>query len=173
MRKVILVLAVGLVSWAAIAAPPAPQAADTAIPKEGITSSLSAVGGTVKVMQVGKDRLQLTYEVTGVSISDTGEGILHNASMRCLGGFHAVNGAFDDESGSCVFTRPDGDQVFATTKSTGKLGVGAKGTYTIVGGTGRMAGISGGGETTRISVRPAADGTTQSYSRSKGKYKLP
>ncbi len=175
MRKVVLVLAVGLVSWAAIAAPPAPRPADTPapIPKEGSTSSLSAVAGSVKVMQVGKDRLQLTFEVMGVSISDTGEGILHNASLRCVGGFHAVNGAFDDESGSCVFTRPDGDQVFATTKATGKLGVGAKGTYTIVGGTGKMAGITGGGEFTRTSVRPAADGTTQSYSRSKGTYKLP
>lgn len=169
MRRVILVLAVGLVSSKASAAetPAAP------IPKEGTTSGLVALAGTVKVVQFGKDRLQLTYEVMGVSISDTGGGIFHNASVRCLGGFHAVNGAFDDESGSCVYTLPDGDQVFSTHKVTGKLGVGAKGTYTLVGGTGKMAGITGGGEFTRTTVRPAADGTSQSYTRSKGKYKLP
>ena len=169
MRKVILVLAVGLVSSMAIAAetPAAP------IPKEGSSSSLVALAGTVKVIQAGKDQFQLTYEVMGVSISDTGEGILHNASVRCVGGLHAVNGAYDDESGSCVYTRPDGDQVFSTYKATGKQGAVAKGTYTLIGGTGKMAGITGGGEFTRTSVRPAVEGTSQSYSRSKGKYKLP
>jgi hypothetical protein len=106
-------------------------------------------------------------------ISETGEGILHNSSVRCLGGMHVVNGAFEDEAGSCVYTRPDGDQIFQTSKATGKIGVAAKGTYTLVGGTGKMTGITGGGEYTRTNVRPAAEGTSQSYARSKGTYKLP
>jgi hypothetical protein len=169
MRKVMLVLAVGLVSSMAMAADTPPEP----IPKEGSTSALNGYSATVKAMPLGKDRLQLTYEVMGVSISDTGVGILHNASVRCLGALHVVNGAFDDEAGSCIYTRPDGDQVFATYKMTGKVGVGAKGTFTYVGGTGKLAGITGGGELTRTQVRPAAEGTSQSYTRSKGKYKLP
>ena len=115
----------------------------------------------------------MTYEVMGVVVGDGGEGPLHNASVRCLGGFHVVNGAFEDESGSCVYTRPDGDQVFQVSKATGRMGVAARGTFTLVGGTGKMAGITGGGEFTRTGVRSAAEGTSQSYARSKGAYKLP
>jgi hypothetical protein len=168
MHKAFVVLAVGLISGLAVAADaPAP------IPKEGSIGSLSTYSGTVKALPLGKDRAQISYEVMGVVISDTGEGILHNSSVRCLGGMHVVNGAFEDESGSCVYTRPDGDQIFQTSKATGKIGVAAKGTYTLVGGTGKMTGITGGGEYTRTNVRPAAEGTSQSYARSKGTYKLP
>jgi hypothetical protein len=108
----------------------------------------------------------------GVSTSPTGEGPVHNASVRCVGGGHIVNGTFD-ASGSCVYTRPDGDQVFQTYKDAGKVGGAAKGTFTYVGGTGKLAGITGGGEYSRYSVRPAAEGTTQGVSTYTGKYKLP
>ena len=165
MRKAILAVAVGVVSLMAHAADaPAP------IPKEGSFSGVNVLSGTVKFMALGKDRAQLSYDVMGVS---TSEGLLHNASMRCVGGMHVVNGAYDDESGSCVYTRPDGDQVFTTHKAAGKVGVAAKGTFTIVGGTGKMAGITGGGEFTRYNVRPAAEGTSQSVTHGAGKYKLP
>ncbi len=168
MRKGILVLAAGLVSVVAFAADaPAP------IPKEGSSSFVNVLSGTVKAMPLGKDQVQLSYETMGVSTSPTGEGLLHNASMRCLGGMHVVNGAFDNESGSCVLTRPDGDQVFTSHKASGKVGVAAKGTFTYVGGTGKMAGITGGGEFTRYNVRPAAEGTSQSVTHGTAKYKLP
>ncbi len=168
MRKGIMVLAVGLVSLPVFAADaPAP------IPKEGSISYVNVFSGTVKAMPLGKDRAQLSYEVMGVSTSPTGAGLLHNASVRCMGGMHIVNGAWDDESGSCVYTRPDGDQVFGTYKAAGKMGASAKGTFTYVGGTGKMAGITGSGEFTRVNVRPAAEGTSQSVSHHTGKYKLP
>ena len=168
MRKAMLVVAVALVSLVALAAETSPP-----IPKEGGGSSLNILSGTVKVMRLGKDRLQVSYDVMGVSISTTGEGLLHNASVHCVGGMHAVEGAFEDESGSCVYTRPDGDQVFTVHKAAGKLGAVAKGTFTYVGGTGKMAGITGGGEFTRIQARPAAEGTSQSITRGTMKYKLP
>jgi hypothetical protein len=168
MRKGILVLAVGLVSWLAVAADAPPP-----IPKEGSGPFLNVLSGTVKAMRLGKDRLQLSYDVMGVSTSPTGEGLLHNASMHCVGGMHVVNGTFDDESGSCVYTRPDGDQVFTRHKAAGKMGVEAKGTVTYVGGTGKMAGITGTGEFTRVQARPAAEGTSQSVLRGTAKYKLP
>jgi hypothetical protein len=77
------------------------------------------------------------------------------------------------ETGFCVSTRPDGDQVFFTIKGTGRLGIGAKGTTTIVGGTGKLTGIQGNAEYTVFDVRPAAEGTIQGYNRGKGQYKLP
>ncbi len=168
MRKAILAVAVGVVSLLAFAAgTPAP------IPKEGGGPFVNVLSGTVKFMPLGKDRAQLSYDVMGVSTSPTGEGLLHNASMHCVGGMHVVKGAFDDESGSCVSTRPDGDQVFAIIKAAGKVGVAAKGTFTYVGGTGKMTGITGGGEFTRYAVRPAAEGTSQSVSHGTATYRLP
>jgi hypothetical protein len=44
---------------------------------------------------------------------------------------------------------------------------------TYVGGTGKFIGIQGNGEFSRISVRPAAEGTVQGYNRVKDQYKLP
>lgn len=169
MRRAILVVAVGLISSLAIAAdtPPAP------IPKEGSGSYINVLSGAVKAMPAGKEQVQVSYEVMGVSLTDTGEGILHNSSVRCMGGMHVANGVFEDEAGTCVYTRPDGDQAFATYKASGKLGATAKGTFTYVGGTGKLAGITGSGEFTRYNVRSAVDGTSQSVTRGKATYKLP
>ncbi len=168
MRKGILVLAVAMASLVALAADAAPP-----VPREDSISYVNVLSGTVKVLMLGKERGQVSYEIMGVATSPTGEGLLHNSSVRCMGGFHIIKGEWDDSSGSCVYTRPDGDQVFATYKDAGKQGAPVKGTITFVGGTGKMAGISGGGEFTRTSVRPAAEGTLQSVSRYTAKYKLP
>jgi hypothetical protein len=168
MRKGLLLLAGGLSWWSAVAAePPLP------IPKEGATSGTAVFVGTMKGLPLGKDRVQVSYDVTGVVVSDTGEGLLHGSSVRCIGGMLVVNGAFDDETNSCVYTRPDGDQIFTTSKVSGKQGEAARGRFTFVGGTGKMAGITGSGEFTRTSVRPVAEGGSLSYARSKSSYKLP
>ena len=143
------------------------------IPKEGTISNTWAYSGTFKALPMGQERLQMTYEVMGVIIGDTPEDLLHSASFRCLGTRHAVKGEFNDENGFCVCTRLDGDQIFLTYKATGKMGVGAKETQTIVGGTGKLAGIQGNAEYTRGRVRPVAEGTFQGYQKGKGQYKLP
>lgn len=142
------------------------------IPKEGTGSETCAYSGTFKVLPMGQERVQMTYESMGVAIGDTPEDLLHNASFRCLGALHAVKGEYNN-SGFCVATRPDGDQIFWTYKSTGKLGGGAKGTSTTVGGTGKLTGIQGNAEYTEFFMRPAVEGTFQAYTRGKGWYKLP
>ena len=147
--------------------------AQAQIPKEGTTSETWAYSGTFKALPMGQERVQMTYEVMGVIIGDTNEDLLHNASFRCLGARHTVKGEYNDDSGFCVCTRPDGDQMFLTYKGTGKMGVGAKEIQAIVGGTGKLAGIQGNAEYTRFPVRPAAEGTFQGYQKGKGQYKLP
>lgn len=142
------------------------------ISKEGTVSILTFSNSTLKFLSMGQERVHVTYEAFGLTLSDTGEGLFHNASMRCIGANHAVNGAFDDDSGFCVYTHPDGDQIFATYKATGKVGVGSRGTAIIVGGTGNFTGIQGSLDFTRVPVRPAAEGTSQVYLKSKGQYKL-
>jgi hypothetical protein len=86
---------------------------------------------------------------------------------------HAVKGEYDNDSGFCVYIRPDGDQFFKTYQAAGKLGVASKGTAKIVGGSGKLAGIQGTSEITRINVKPAAPGTIQVINRVTDHYKLP
>ena len=168
MKKVILILVLGLILMVAFG-----PDAKAQIPKEGTISDTWAFTGTFKALPMGQERLQMTFEVIGVIIGDTSEDLFHNASFRCLGSFHAVKGEFNDDSGFCVCTRLDGDQIFSTYKATGKVGVRAKGTETIVGGTGKLAGIQGNSEFTRFGLRRAAEGTFQGYEKGKGQYKLP
>jgi hypothetical protein len=142
------------------------------ISKEGTTSNTCAYSSTFKALPMGQERLQMTYELMGVIIGDTSEDLFHNSSWRCLGALHAVKGEYNN-SGFCVATRPDKDQIFWTYKTAGKLGVGSKGTWTYVGGTGKLTGIQGNGEVTDFPMRPAAEGTFQGYARATGQYKLP
>ncbi|MGD1152581.1 MAG: hypothetical protein ABR911_06885 [Syntrophales bacterium] len=143
------------------------------IPKDGTTSFTCGYSLTFKVLPMGQERVQMTYEVMGVNIGDAPEDLFHKTSFRCLGALHAVKREFNDESGFCVLIRPDGDQVFLTYKGAGKLGGVGKETWTIVGGTGKLTGIQGNTECERFNVRPAAEGTGQGYERCKGHYKLP
>ena len=168
MKKSVLVLILGIVLLAVFG-----PAAEAQVPKEGTTSFICAYDGTFKALPMGQERVQMTYEVMGVLIGDTPADLNHNSSMRCLGALHAVKGEYKDDGGFCVFTRPDGDQIFSTYKAVGNMASGAKGTFTIVGGTGKLVGIQGSGEFPRYVLRPAAEGTFQGYARWKGQYKLP
>lgn len=143
------------------------------VPKEGSGSYVAAFSTTFKAIPMGKERVHMTYEGLGVTIGDNNQGLLHNASAHCIGSVHAIKGEFDNDFGFCVYTLPDGDQVFQTYKASGKVGEVAKGTGTFVGGTGKLVGIQGTTEFTRQGVRPALPGTAQGYTRSKGSYKLP
>ena len=96
-------------------------------PKGGFHFIHESLRGTFKALPMGQERLQMTYEIMGVMIGDTPEDLLHNASLRCVGAFHAVNGEYTDDSGFCVATRPDGDKIFATYKTVGKIGRGPRG----------------------------------------------
>lgn len=168
MKKAVLALILGIALLVAFGLEATAQ-----ISKEGTISNTWAFSGTFKALPMGQERLQMTYEVMGVILGDTSEDLFHDASFRCLGSMHAVKGEFNDESGFCVCTRLDGDQIFLTYKATGKVGVSAKETQTIVGGTGKLAGIQGNCEFTRVGVRRAAEGTFQGYEKGKGQYKLP
>jgi hypothetical protein len=144
------------------------------IPKEGSYSTLTMGSGTFKRLEQGKDRVQTTWEFLGASQGEEGKGLTHDATVRCIGSSQAANGEYEAYQNSCTWTRRDGDQIFLVEKLTsGKPGAPFKGTFTITGGTGKMAGITGGGEWTRYTLRPSAEGTFQSVTRGKATYRLP
>jgi hypothetical protein len=133
--------------------------------KEGTGSAKAFYTGTPQMLPLGKARVQLNYEGFGVMASDTGKGLFHNSSQHVLGALQIVKGAIQD-SGSLVITLTSGDKVFMTYKGSGKVGKPTiiKGTFTYVGGTGKVSGIQGGGEFTRYSLQPPAKGKSASFS---------
>jgi len=141
--------------------------------KEGTGSGKGYYIGTLQVLPMEKERVQINYEAFGVFVNDTGQGLFHNSSQRVLGGMHIVKGAIED-SGFIVNILPNGDKVFMTYKGSGKMGKPTivKGTFAYAGGTGKVSGIQGGGEFTRYSLQPPAKGKTASFSVSKSHWKI-
>lgn len=137
---------------------------------EGTESGTMSFSGPVKLLTMGKERVQMNYEGLGIYI---GEGPMNNASFRFMGALQIVKGVYDNDFGLLVFTTPEGDKAFATYEAAGRIGTGGKGTFKYVGGTGKLAGLQGGGEFTRISLRPSAEETIQGYNKVKGHWKLP
>jgi hypothetical protein len=169
MRTFMLAVAVVLSSLPPVVA----LAEEAPIPKEGSYVSTSVGSATLKSLPLGKEWVQLTWDWLGVQTNEGGKGLTHNASLHCVGGLRAHNQEWESYVNSCVITRPDGDQIYWVETGSGRMGSASKGTGTIVGGTGKLAGITGGGEWTRYMVRPAADGTFQSVNTGKVTYKLP
>ena len=69
--------------------------------KEGTGSARSYYTGTFQMLPIGKVRVQMNYEGFGISVSDTGQGLFHNASQHVLGGLQIVKGAIEDSG--CLF----------------------------------------------------------------------
>ena len=130
-----------------------------------------------KMLPLGEGIVALTYEGIGTTVSDTGRGLFHNATTRFLGSLKVEKGVYKDERGWGVYNLQNGDKVFVTYTAAGEVKPGGlgfgKGTGTIIGGTGKAAGIQGSVEYTRTMVRSALEGIGQSYSKKTIKYTLP
>jgi hypothetical protein len=142
--------------------------------KEGTVSSTAVTSGTYTVIPVEEGSFVMTFQEKGVMLDDSGEGPYHNASEFCVGVSLFIKG-IGSHKGYCVNTAPNGDkwvgEFFMENIKPGPAP--KKGTYKIVGGSGKLEGIEGGGEYINYNVQPAAQGTYQSVSKIKGNYKLP
>ena len=141
--------------------------------REGSDSGKTYWTGSFDTLPMGKERVQINYVGYCVRMSDTKKGLLHLASGHVVGGYLAVKGVYENDSGLISYTRPDGDKIFMAYKCSGALGKSAKGTVTFVGGTGKFVGITGTGEFTRHSLRAPAKGVFASFSVAKSSWKLP
>ena len=168
MKKSILILGLSLVLLAVFGLDALAQT-----PKEGVESLTTSYYVTSKVIPLGEGRAYMAYETFGVVVSETGEGLFHGATIRALGGMTIEKGVFNDEKGYGVYNLLNGDKVFFAITGAGKIGDTMKGTATLIGGTGKCAGIQGSSEATRYMLRPAMEGISQSYIKGKMQYKLP
>ena len=122
---------------------------------------------------MGEEIIQVNYDGYGIVVGETDKSLLHNATAHVVGGMLISKGVFENESGLAIYTRPDGEKIFATYKGSGQMGKSAKGIGTIVGGTGKFAGITGTIEYQRFQLRPPAEGASASFMVGKESWKLP
>jgi hypothetical protein len=146
--------------------------ADAQMAKERSLSGKTTWITHYTILSMGKERVQINYKGYGVSKSDTGKGLLHNASGYVVGGLQVVKGSYKNDSGLICFTRPDGDKIYMTYECSGVAGKTGKGTFVFVGGTGKFVGIQGSGEFTRYTLRPPVKGVGASFSVSKASWKI-
>jgi len=141
--------------------------------KEGKATGTYAAYGTYKATAVGKDRVLETFDENGLALTD---GFADHTTWHCWGIGDYTNGMGQDQ-GYCVVTDQAGDQ-FVSNFITEKRGIDQpsySGSDTWTGGTGKYAGISGGGTSVFHSgeFRPTTDGTYFNYATWQGNYKLP
>ena len=142
------------------------------IPKEGSATGTIGFTGAYQILPLGKEYLQNNYDARGVVTTDNEASPLYMASVQCVGAVKAIKGEYK-EFGLCIYTRPDGDQIYGSYEGTGKLGQGAKGLTTFVGGTGKCVGITGGGEWSRSNLKGTAKGGGASISKFTFNWKIP
>jgi len=122
--------------------------------EEGTVKATAAWEGQGYAFPVGEDQAYMVGVYAGVMFVDDGKGSLDAASIVCPG---TVEGNLAKGTkagqGRCIITDQDGDRVFARFTCSGDL-EGCRGPFTIVSGTGKFAGITGGGEMiSRIQAR--------------------
>jgi hypothetical protein len=141
--------------------------------KEIIEPVTSTWYGTFKNLPLDKDCLFQTWEGFGVIISDTGTGLFHEATVRTMGSLYWEKGVFKDDLGYGSYLLKNGDKAFFRTVFNRKAGQLGKATTTLIGGTGKCAGIQGSWELTAYPLKPVMDGIFQSYNKLSITYKLP
>jgi hypothetical protein len=142
------------------------------IPKEGSATVTIGFTGAYQILPLGKEYLQNNYDARGVVTTDNEASPLYMASVQCVGAVKAIKGEYK-EFGLCIYTRPDGDQIYGSYEGTGKMGGSAKGATTWVGGTGKYEGMTGSAEWTRTSLRGPVKGAGASFLKMTYNWKIP
>jgi hypothetical protein len=123
--------------------------------EEGTVKATATWEGQGYAFPVGEDQAYMVSVYAGVMFVDGGKGSLDAASIICPGTVESdfTKGTMRGE-GRCIITDQEGDRVFARFTCSGDVTESCQGPFTFVGGTGRFAGITGGGEMiSRIQAR--------------------
>jgi hypothetical protein len=113
------------------------------LPKSGTISIHTGWRVTGEAIEVADKRMQGHGSVAGISFNDNGSGPLHAGPAICFYTFFATDGGVKNK-GFCTFGDADGDRIFTDWQGA-NASEGTAGVNTIVGGTGKYAGIQGSG----------------------------
>ena len=144
------------------------------LPKEGTWTATYSGYGSYKATTVGKGRWFLPWDENGLSV---GTGLLDHMTWHCWGVEDGMN-TIAQAHGYCVLTDPAGDQIVAGVATDGKVDVSKPFgvTATLITGTGKFVGISGGWTAVYHGAdyfKTAPEATYALIAAVQGSYKLP
>jgi hypothetical protein len=148
-----------------------PAAAQEA-PREGeIEFTFSADVEDLSKIAGGGDREVSAFEANLV-ITETVAGPMERMGARCVGwGDFDARTLASQGRGSCVWQDAEGDQIFENMEDSGAGGT-VNGRATILGGTGKFAGMTGGYDYTLEFVASPREGLTQWVGHKKGHWRI-
>ena len=115
--------------------------------KDSVSTNFTA---EANVLPGGKAHVAMIFEIYGFAETKNQDSPFYKASYQCRGYLHVENKKYITDTGFCVYTRSDGDQVFLIYETeNGEVGKGGKGKVTLAGGTGKWEGLAGGGSLVR------------------------
>jgi hypothetical protein len=144
------------------------------LPNEGTFIGTFSSFGTYKATPIGTERLLVAFDENGLSLSN---GLLDHMTWHCWGTTDYMSG-MGQSQGYCVGTDPDGDKLavsFGPDEMHAPNQKSWSSPMTSTTGTGKFAGISGGGTYVNHAneFRPAVEGTFLNYATIQGSYKFP
>ena len=161
LQKTVLAFGLSLVLFAAFGTPV--RAGD--LPKEGTYSTTWTFSGPYTLVEIGEEKWSYVAAFTEVVWNNAGEGVLHNMSANCNG----LGAASGEGNGYCNYVDADGDKIYTAWEDLTE----GKGKATILGGTGKYAGIQGSEEYEYVYTPDSPEGTFHGHGGSKGSYTLP
>ena len=117
--------------------------------------------GSGEVFVVAPEKLMILVSFTGIMYLQGQQGAFDGVVMRCPAvQILDIKAKRAEASGHCTLTAAGDDVVYSAWKCTGLQGA-CEGEFTLTGGTGKFAGITGGG---KLMVRAALTETAASLS---------
>jgi hypothetical protein len=117
--------------------------------EQATIEAFAAWSGEGRAVQTGPNEATFVGTLSGTVYGATENGPVESGRMLCPA-IVRVNMEDGSQSGAgrCSFTAKDGAQIFAELTCTGIHLIGCDGDFTLTGGSGRFAGIGGGGKVT-------------------------
>ena len=147
-------------------APTTGEAAELA--KSGSYDITNCYAGTSNAIVHSKAHIALGYTITGTTLAKEPGGPFDKSSWQCVGVVRILQGTATGD-GMCEWVDADGDKALGRYTRTGNPG----GDWTFINGTGKYAGITGGGTSKLLAQFPTVrKGHFQSCERATGTYEL-
>jgi hypothetical protein len=129
--------------------------------EERTVQAMAPWQGSGQVFVVAPEKLMILATLTGIMYLQGTQGAFDGVVMRCPAVQTLDTKAKrTDTSGHCTLTDAGEDVIYSAWKCTGVQGA-CEGEFTLTGGTGKFAGITGGG---KLVMRAALDETAASLS---------
>jgi len=114
--------------------------------EEATVKAFVAWTGSGQTLQTAVEEATFIGSISGTVYVETDKGPIASGEMVCPATVRIeLDSGAQTGTGRCVMTAPDNAQIFAEFTCTGYHLLGCAGDFTLTGGTGRFAGITGGG----------------------------